>query len=850
MNTGFSGRHLWFGVLVLILSGCAGPRAFKAAEALRLEGKHDAAVVKFSEAVAHSPENFEYRLNLSKTKNEAAWLHLKAGRSLVAQEQYAEALDEYRQSLALDPSLAVAAQEFERTESLVHAAGLVAEAEDFYRTRRLANAKHNLKRALEILPGDPKALALLTQVQQSTNSFMDGFELDIVSDKPITLTFKKAKTKEVFNVLSQLSGIHFIFDEELKEQNISLSLENATFSQAMELLLRMNDLGKKVLNSKTIIIYSNSKEKRKQYDDHLIQVFYLSNIEAKKAVNLLRTMLQLRKIYVHEELNALIIRDKPEVIKLAQQILEAADRGDSEVVLDLELIEVTHNNTLNIGPKLSAYSVSFGLSNPGSGKIVADSLTSGSTTTSSAAASTTTGLASNLVSGLSNLEVFYTLPTATFEAQKKLTDSEVLANPRIRVKNKEKAKVHIGSREPVITVTVNGDQTSENIQYVDVGVKLDVEPSIKLDNTVVTKLSLEVSNATRLTALKSGTTPLQISTTNASTVLILKDGEQTIIGGLLRDDESKSKSMIPFLSDIPLLGWLFTGHSNTNTKREILLSITPHIVKNLNIPESTVSSIWSGSEDDLRGGPNFGSFAVFKPELENPLPISAPGLGMDVFTPPVLPANSGVSVLKAADKKADLIGKKESFLIESAEVSSIPEETSADSTVLPLESSGRALSADSTGVVETVLPAAQDVGAATAQARIYISGSTLVSAGQNFSLEVMADEVSDLYSAPLFVAYDSSKLVFVRAEEGDLLRQGGQATLFTVNDNPEKGEVLVGYKQGPGGVGVSGGGRLFRVIFNARVAGSTKIGLERNNFRTTAGTGLAVATTPFSLEIR
>ncbi|MEJ2201500.1 MAG: secretin and TonB N-terminal domain-containing protein, partial [Desulfuromonadaceae bacterium] len=440
---------------------------------------------------------------------------------------------------------------------------LVSEAGEFFRLRRLHNAKNNLHRALEIDPGNAAALALLAQVQQSGNVLMDGFELDIISEQPITLTFKAAKTKEVFNVLSKLSGIHFIFDEELKEENISLSLENATFAQALELLLRMNDLGKKVLNSKTIIIYSNSKEKSKQYDDHLIQTFYLSNIEAKKAVNLLRTMLQLRKIYVHEELNALVLRDRPEVIKLAQQILEAADRSDSEVILDLELVEVTHNGELKVGPNLSTYSVSLGMGAAGAETLVADALSAG-------------GETSGLIKSLNHLQTFYTLPTATFEARKKLTDSETLANPSIRVKNREKAKVHIGSREPVITVTINGDQTSENIQYVDVGVKLDVEPSIQLDNTVVTKLNLEVSNATRLTALTSGTTPLQISTTNASTTLILKDGEQTIIGGLLRDDESKNRSTMPLLGDIPLLGQLFSGHNNSHNKREILLSITPH----------------------------------------------------------------------------------------------------------------------------------------------------------------------------------------------------------------------------------------------------------------------------------
>ncbi|OHB33730.1 MAG: hypothetical protein A2X84_02760 [Desulfuromonadaceae bacterium GWC2_58_13] len=877
------GHAVVFGLLLAFLGGCAGPRAFKEGEAFQRQGRHDEAVARFAEAVSRSPESREYRLNLIKAKTEGSRKHLEYGRTLVARQEYEQALFEFRQARALDTSLMVAVQEIERTETLVQSEKLIAEAETFYRERRFGNAKSNLIRALEILPGNPRALELLDKVQQHRITVMDGFELDVSSDAPITLTFTAAKTKEVFNILSQLSGINFILDEEIKEKSVSLSLEKASFAQAMELLLKMNDLGKKVLNSKTILLYSNTKEKGKQYDDHIIQTFYLSNIDAKKAVNLLRTMLQLRKVYVHEELNALVVRDKPEVIKLAQQILEAADRGDSEVVLDLELVEVTHNNELKIGPTLSTNSVSLGLSNPGSGKIVADTLTSGTTTTTTTG-DTTTGDASNLVHGLSNLQTFYTLPTVTYDLLRKLTDSEILANPSIRVKNKEKAKVHIGSREPVITVTINGDQTSENIQYVDVGVKLDVEPIIQLDNTVVTKLNLEVSNATRLTALQSGTTPLLISTTNASTALILKDGEQTVIGGLLRDDQSKSKSTIPFLGEIPLLGKLFTGHSNTKNKREILLSITPHIVKNLDMPSADVASIWSGGEDDLKAGPNFGSFAAFKPELEEPALAAAPAL-----LPPAPAAigeagpaaidPAGLEVEGGADFAEMVTAPEEEVTPDAMGMTAInegmplpgplpePVPTAGPSSVVP-DAMAVPVPSSETGAdpaagpapmfpaaqpaepIEQVTLAPSSLPTVAEQGRVYLSGSAVVNAGQEVILDVMVDEVTGLYSAPLFVRFDPQQLTFVRAEEGDFLKQAGQTTLFTTSASNDKGELIVGYKQGLGGAGVSGGGKLFRLVFKALSSGPTQIGFDRINFRNPAGNRLIVRPMPFTLEIR
>jgi general secretion pathway protein D len=877
------GQALVFGLLLALLGGCAGPRAFREGEALMRQGRHDEAVAKFSEALSRSPESREYRLNLLKAKTEAARKYLANGRTLVIRQQYDQALADFRQAQALDPSMTVVGQEIARTETLLRSEKLISEAETFYRERRFGNAKNNLTQALEIFPGNPGALALLDKVQKNRNTVMDGFELDVSSDTPITLTFKSAKTKEVFNILSKLSGINFIFDEEMKEQSISLALEQASFAQAMELLLKMNDLGKKVLNSKTIIIYSNTKEKDKQYEDHIIQTFYLSNIDAKKAVNLLRTMLQLRKVYVHEELNALVVRDKPAVIKLAQQILEASDRGDSEVVLDLELIEITHNNELKIGPTLSNYSVSVGMSKD-SQQIVADTLTAGTTVKSSAEDADTPGAAGNLVQSLNNLQTFYTLPTATYDVLRRLTDSEILANPSIRVKNKEKAKVHIGSREPVITVTINGDQTSENIQYVDVGVKLDVEPTIQLDNTVVTKLNLEVSNATRLTALQSGTTPLVISTTNASTALILKDGEQTVIGGLLRDDQSKSKSTIPFLGEIPLLGKLFTGHSNTKTKREILLSITPHIVKNIDMPNADVASIWSGGEDDLKAGPNFGSFAAFKPELEEPPLAAAPAL-----MPPASLAGGETEGAAPPDEPAV------AEIADYAEAVAAPEEGGPAGTIgraainegmplpgplpemTPMADSGPlgsselpvpgAPPAGAPGPANVPVPALPVPGApaetieqvtltpsvlpqVAERGRVYFSGSTLVKVGEEIVLDVLADEVTDLYSAPLFVRYDPNQLAFVRAEEGDFLKQGGQSTLFTTSVNNDKGELIVGYKQGLGGAGVSGGGKLFRLVFKAVSAGSTQVGFDRINFRNPAGNRLAVLPMSFTLEVR
>jgi len=818
---------VFLGILLLVLGGCAGKRAFQKGEKMARQGNYEAAAAQYADAARQNPEKHEYRTKLQLAREDAARARLAQGRLYREQGRYRWAAAEFKAARELDPTLEVAGQELERAGEILQAEEFVAEARDFVKTRRFAQAKHALDKALSLNPENAEAKVLLEQMRQERKTVIDDFELEVASDKPITLKFQNADIREVFNILSRLSGINFIFDEGVRPQKVSVFLEDATFAQALELLLNLNQLDKRILNAKTIIIYPDTREKKKQFEDQVIQTFYLSNIDAKKAVNLLRTMLQLRKIYVHEELNAIVVRDTPDVIRLASQILEAADRADSEVVFDLELVEVSHGNDLNFGPELSSYAVSAGLGK--SGTIVNETLGPGSNT-------------SNLVESFNTLESFYTLPTATFDFAKTLIDSEVLANPKIRVKNKEKAKVHIGTREPVITVTTTGETSTDNIQYVDVGVKLDVEPTIQLDNTIVTKLSLEVSSVSDRQETANGSLALTITTTNAQSVLALKDGEQTVIGGLIRDSDSKTRKTIPLLGDLPIIGDLLSSFTKNKQKREILLSITPHIVKSLDLPRADVASIWSGGEDDLKAGPNFGAFAEeFSDEIKekHPQPV-APGIE-DVVpeAPPAAmePNPSSLQPVEPAEKQESAAGMPlEEKGKESAGIPAAP--------AVPAETAATA-----EAPVQTVKLSPQEVPAPST-GRVFVEGPMLVNKGDNFALEVSVDEVANLYSAPLFVNYDPAKLEFNRAEEGEFLRQGGQVTVFTTSNNPQTGQVIVGYKQGASGKGATGGGNLFRLYFTARSEGLAPVRLERLNFRDPEGNRLPLEAEEISVEVR
>lgn len=810
-------RLLTLLLVLLMLAGCAKHSQYyqNGVEASKREA-HDEAVMQFSLALQEKPGDPEYKARLRSASGRAAWAHLKKGRQLRSEGLLVQAASEIRLAYSLNNELKVALTELEEIEKLQIIRTTLSEADSLYQSRRLPQAEKLVKSVLKRDPANPTALQLLELIRKDRNILVDGFELAVDSMEPVTLKFKDARLQEVFKILNKLSGINFIFDDGLKNENVTLLLEDATFSQALELLMKMNNLGSRVLNPKTVIIYSNTKEKRKQYEDQVIRTFYLSNIEAKKAVNMLRTMLTLRKVYVHEELNALVVRDRPDVIKLVEKMLQNVDLSDSEVIFDLELIEVSHGNSMKIGPELSPYSIGFAAANADG--IIASTIQE-------------TGRAGNMISDLKGLDILFTLPTATFDFSKQLLDTDILATPKIRVKNREKGKVHIGTREPSITSTISGgsDLVSESVTYIDVGVKVDVEPIIQLDGSVRTKLRLEVSSASDPVE-SSNSRVFTINTTNAETTLILKDGERAIIGGLLRTVAIETKQTIPVIGDIPLLGALFTHYDKSDAQREILLSVTPHIVKKIELPDAGTASIWSGGEEDLKAGMNFAAFA------EAPEPVERK------------PVTKLEPTAKETAAAPPLVNQHASEASEEAPLPPMVTVPSATEASQPIETTMSVPSATPEVPVET-LPV-DSIAAPLTVPKVFFAGTQLVNVGEEFFVELKVGEIKSLSSAPLFVNYDQHLIDYVRTEEGDFLKQAGQSTIFTSSPNPGRGEIIFGSKQGVGAAGANGSGTLAKIYFKATAPGTAVVRPNRVNFRSSAGARLKTQVEPFQIEIQ
>jgi general secretion pathway protein D len=579
-------RLLLVFIFGFLATGCATTHALKdtltAADELAAQGAWDEAVFKYAEVRKKDPGNLEYIIKYRRARAEAAHIHYNRGQEHLDEGNHEAALLEFQAALILNPALKAAEERIKKTKKLIDSLYYYGKGVEFLRAAKKKEAKDAFKRAVSLNPENEAASSELEKLKTREGLVMDGYELDIKSTKPITLEFKDVGIKKIFNVISKLSGINFIFDSDVRDTKASILLKEATFKQALELILLTNKLKRKVVSDNTIVIYPATPQKSKQYEEMLIKVFYLTNIDAKNTVNLLRTMIKARDMFVHADLNAIVIRARPEAIELAQRILEAADLSDAEVMLTVDIMEINREKNRNLGID---YPNSVTLAVP-------------QETTVGIPGGSATGILLGDLGSLSSEDLLLSIPPGIINFSADDFDGELLANPRIRVKNNEKASIHIGERVPTITTTIiTGGTTQENVQYQDVGIKLDVEPTIRPNDEIDLKLRLEVSSISAEITTASGGVVFQIGTRNTDTTLRLSDGETQIIGGLIEDEERTTTVKVPGLGEIPVIGRLFASEDKTSLKTDILMAITPHILRRLEVPDEDVRSIWSGRED-------------------------------------------------------------------------------------------------------------------------------------------------------------------------------------------------------------------------------------------------------------
>jgi general secretion pathway protein D len=595
-------------LFVLALAGCAAEMAFRDGQQLIAQENVEAGLSKFREAMTADPSNAQYRMSYLRARDAAVLQHLELAETKTAEGKSDAAAAIFMQALALEPANERARAGLAAIQIHARHERQLAEAEAALARKDLDGARLALTSIVAERPTHERARAMLRSLaEKSVERANPETGLNRLFKKPISIQFKDASLRQIFEVIARSSGLNFIFDKDVKvDQKASIFLKDSTIELAVYYLLVTNQLERQVIGDNTVLVYPNTPAKVKEYQELVVKTFFVANADAKVIANSLKTILKSRDIVVDEKLNLVILRDSREAIRLAEKLVSLQDIAEPEVMLEVEILEVKRSRLLDLGVTWpSGISLTPLTTTSGAGLTLAD------------------------LRNLDESRIGITSPTLTLAANKKDGDTNILANPRIRVRNREKARVLIGEKAPQITTTISpgtGGFASESVTYVDVGLTLNVEPTIYLNNEVAIKVALEVSNLLGQVQTKSGSVAYQIGTRQASTLLQLKDGENQVLAGLINNEDRSNGNKVPGMGDIPLLGRLFGNTKDDSQKTEIVLSITPHLIRNILRPEASASEFEAGTDGAFRLRPDpapRSEILAPKPAIVNPIGLPA-----------------------------------------------------------------------------------------------------------------------------------------------------------------------------------------------------------------------------------
>ncbi|NOU24173.1 MAG: type II and III secretion system protein [Methylotenera sp.] len=567
-------------------------QAYEEARQLINKGDVEVGIAKLQQLVAQYPDNAQYRTMLKVQQSFQITNLLKAAEDKSRQRLFSEAEAGYKQVLALAPDNQRAQDGLRQLSLLQNHAMMLTNAQTAFDKGDDDSAQNLLRAILAEDANDLGARALFEKIENKRIKKVTATpQLKSAFKKTITLELKNVPIKTVFELIGKTANINFSYDQELRTDLItSIFVRNTTIEEAIQVILSSNQLAKKVLNDNTLLIYPLSRSQ--EYQEQFVRSFYLNSMDAKRAMNMIKTVVKTKDVYIDEKLNTLIMRDTPEAIQIAEKLIASQDMLEPEVMLEVEVMEINRKNLEAIGIKYPTQ-MSVGVQ--------------GKSSTTAGVVNTTPGrlTLAELKSFNSGLGVFtITDPVLALNLLQQDTDTNLLANPQIRVKNREKAKIHVGDKIPVLTSVANSTGfVSQTVSYIEVGIKLDVEPTILLQNQVNIKVGLEVSNVTDQVKTDSGVLAYTIGSRNANTILQLKDGETQILAGLFRDDSQRISNKVPGLSNLPLIGKLFSDKNNDRRKNEIVLLITPRILHNI-APANAVYSLFPSGVNSTNGGGN------------------------------------------------------------------------------------------------------------------------------------------------------------------------------------------------------------------------------------------------------
>ena len=767
-------RIALFAVLAFFSLAGAGLHAqsanslYKSGQTAEAREDYDAAFDFFQKANAKNPKEMAYRTALYRVRVSASAMHLTRGRKLLQSGDEQGALAEFLHAAAIDPGNEAAQQEI----------------------------AHVRQKNGQSAPEGDVALPQPAGEQQEIDSISQPVDLRPLSNEPLTLHMTE-DAKVIYQAIGKAAGVNVLFDPDYNSKRIQVDLNNVSLLDALRIVGTMSGTFWRPITSNTLFVAQNTRIKRTKLDEQAVQTFYLTNAWQQNDLNevqtALRNLLTGAKIYGVTSQNAIVMRGTPDELLLAQKLIDDLDKARAEVVVDIAVMEVSKNWERTLGV---AWPSSFGvaLSPPSS-----SGNTSCPTGSTNCTPSTGTSLTLYNLAHLKATDFAVTVGSATLNLLLSDSNTKVLQSPRIRATGDQKATMKIGSRIPIATgsyqtgaaTAVVSSLVNTQFQYQDVGVNIEMTPTVHFDHDVTLKIKIEVTSQSGSVTISGVTEPI-LSQRVVDQVIRLREGEASILGGIQNNQEQQNMTGIPGLSAIPILKYVFGSRDHTIQNDEIVFVIVPHIVRSQELDRANLRAIDTGSgqsidlrHDDLR---HDGQGAAANPAL----------------APAVRPA-----------------------ALERPQFGTVPGQSA--------EAAAPALMAQMSAAAQSPLsPAPMPLPAAPPPTPPSLSGAgfTLtppagpVAAGATFQVPVVLSGATDIASVPLQLQYDPAKLTLVNVAAGDLLSRDGQAVALVHRDDGP-GNVTVVAARPPGAAGVSGSGIVCVLTFQAKVAGNSALTMTR-----------------------
>jgi general secretion pathway protein D len=627
-------RRTACGALVasLLVGACSTPIELRESRDLWRDGRVDDSLARLQAGMRRLPDDGTLRAEYFRRRDLAAAQGLAIAEQARATRKPDDARAAYERVLAIDANNARARDGLLALDTDRRHDRLAAEAGDLFAKSEFDPAEARVRSVLAENRGHGAARQLLLKLRERQWALeTSGPVLKTALKIPISLELRDAPLRAAFDVMARTAGINFVFDRDVRaDTRVTVVIRDSPVEDVIRLVLATNQLERKVLNDNSLLIYPNTQAKVREYQDLVVRAFYLGNADVKQAQNLVRTVVKSRDVFIDEKLNVLTIRDTPDAVRLAERLIETIDKAEPEVTLEVEVLEISAQRLRDVGLQFPA-------------EVLAEQQLP-----------TPSGVAADRVR-LWRPEMVATVasPAVRLNLLATETDVNLLASPRIRSKSKDKARVLIGEKLPVFTTTaVQNAGISSSVSYIDVGLKLEVEPTVYLDDEVGIKVNLEVNSNLGEVRGPDGSVAFRLGTRSAQTQLRLRDGETQVLAGLIDRSERDTLSRLPGLGDVPGIGRLFSSNRSDRNKSEIVLLITPRIVRNLDANDIDTAPIAGGTE--LQAGVRPLSIRATAPRS---LAVSASGPGTPAqrqadAPPAAAPAAGAAGTASAAARPA------------------------------------------------------------------------------------------------------------------------------------------------------------------------------------------------------